>query len=279
MVSLNKSYFGEEYFIIYTNQLSSEETERQTGAIERMLSLRKRSVLLDLGCGWGRHSIEFAKRDYRVFGLDNSKLLIQLALKRQEGEGTYNAEFVLGNMVIMPFKDSQFDAVISLFTSFGYFIDQDNLRVLREIERILKPNGHLLLDVMNRDEYLRLPNNSWREQNGNKILDVFNDDNALLNFCKKYKDKHFIILESLEYDSLMARIHRKRIILDENWSNRRVCQYSLRLYTFQEIKEMLLNAGLYIDSVYGDLVMSKYTVDSERMIVVSRKPVVTSKEL
>lgn len=92
---------------------------------------------MDLGCGYGRHSLELAKRGYKVVGLDYSGYMINLARKKAKKENL-NIKFIKGDMRKINFEN-HFDYVLSFFTSFGYFTkESERLRVIKEVYRALK---------------------------------------------------------------------------------------------------------------------------------------------
>jgi len=112
----------------------------------------KDSTILDLCCGQGRHSLEFARRGFKnVFGLDRSHYLINRARKHNKAEGL-DANFKEGDARNLPYRVDTFDVVIIPGNSFGYFEAQDDdLKVLKEVFRVLKPHGKLLLDITDGD--------------------------------------------------------------------------------------------------------------------------------
>ena len=103
--------------------------------------------VLDLGCGDGRYARALAARGCRVTGVDVSDTLLAEARRRSPGlPGA--PTYVRADMRALPFGP-QFDAVVSLFTSFGYFDDpDDDARVLGEVARVLVPGGRFLLDFL-----------------------------------------------------------------------------------------------------------------------------------
>ncbi|MFB0517577.1 MAG: methyltransferase domain-containing protein [Candidatus Neomarinimicrobiota bacterium] len=123
-------------------------TRNEVDLIIQALELSPRDRILDLCCGQGRHTLELARRGYtRLEGLDRSHYLIQKARDqaRQMGAG---AKFHEGDARQLPWGADSFDAVLILGNSFGYFETlQDDLRVLKEVRRVLKPWGQLLIDI------------------------------------------------------------------------------------------------------------------------------------
>ncbi|MFH2132860.1 MAG: methyltransferase domain-containing protein [bacterium] len=112
------------------------------------VSPAKESSILDLCCGQGRHTIELASRGFNnLFGLDRSHYLISKAKTTSKKEG-YNITFKEGDARKLSFGTDMFDYVLLAGNSFGYFESvKDDLTVLKEINRVLKPNGKLLIDI------------------------------------------------------------------------------------------------------------------------------------
>jgi len=99
--------------------------------------------VLDVPCGQGRHAHLLAEAGYDVDGLDYSAELLAVARKRGTAR---NLRYVRGDMRKLPAQwTKRFDAVLNLFTSFGFFAHpSDDVRVIREFARVLKPGGRLL---------------------------------------------------------------------------------------------------------------------------------------
>jgi SAM-dependent methyltransferase len=136
-------WFGEEYIALYPHR-NAAEAERVVSLIERTFERRKMSKVLDLACGAGRHSKVLCRRWWTA-GLDLSEVLLRLA--HREG---VEAALVRGDMRILPFRDSAFDLVVNLFTSFGYFNDDEShLHVVREVSRVTAEGGGFALDFLN----------------------------------------------------------------------------------------------------------------------------------
>ncbi|SEN56693.1 class I SAM-dependent methyltransferase [Lihuaxuella thermophila] len=232
--------FGEDYVLVYKHR-SRENASREVNQIIEWLGLSERDLILDLCCGTGRHTISLAGRGFRVVGLDLSKTLLTRAVSDAEGLAV---PFVHGDMRKLPFMDGSFDAVVNLFTSFGYFAkDEENEQVLREIARVLRRGGRVLIDYMNREAVKeKLVPESVREEQGARILE------------KRQIDGDFV---------------RKQIrVKDER--GERTYQECVKMYTHEQMAAMMEKAGLIIDHTYGNFRGEPYHMLSERMILVGR---------
>ena len=216
------------------------------------LSVPTGARILDLCCGPGRYAIELARKGFVVVGIDLNREYIALASRVAEKEEVA-VEFLTGDMREIPFVNN-FDAVINVGTSFGFFEDEvDNQRVIEAVAKALKPGGVFLLEMGNRDYCLKnFEAKDWR----------------------KLDDSRTIIIQR-EFDYIRGRINTIFEIpcdggTKEEWS------HSWRAYTLVEVVTMLNRSGLSLSRVFGDWKRGKYSVDSKRMVVISNKEEVTS---
>jgi len=130
-------------------------TSKEIDIFSEILSLQPNHNILDLCCGQGRHSIELARRGFNnLEGLDRSHYLIQKARKNAKRE-ILPIKFREGDARKLPHTPDNFDVVLILGNSFGYFESiNDDLKVLKEVFRILKPWGKILIDISD-GEYLK----------------------------------------------------------------------------------------------------------------------------
>ena len=140
-----KEWFNSKYYhLLYKNR---DESEAQA-FIQQLLSylqIPKNSKVLDLACGKGRHAVQVNEMGYFTVGVDLSEESIQFAKQFENSE----LKFEVGDMRRLVYKN-EFDLVLNLFTSFGYFKDSDsNLQVIKSIEGSLKKGGYLILDYLN----------------------------------------------------------------------------------------------------------------------------------
>jgi SAM-dependent methyltransferase len=145
-----ESFFGEDYFEIYRDVFTPEATAREVDGIERLLGLARGARILDLACGHGRHAIPLAERGFAVTGYDLSETFLARARADAAARGVA-LRWLRGDMRELAF-DAEFDAVINVFTAFGYFADPaDDLATLRRVRRSLVPGGRFLLETLHRD--------------------------------------------------------------------------------------------------------------------------------
>lgn len=240
------SFFGEDYLRIYTPFLSPARTEQEVQEILRLLDLSPNSSLLDLCCGYGRHTIPLASQGYRLTGQDLNSAFLQRAQAAAEDKKVA-IRWIQSDMRALPFEN-EFDAVINIFTSFGYLEnDDEDLRVLQQVQKALKPGGLFLLETIYQPRVIR----------------TFTPHGII-----RYNDG-LIVLEERSVDLLNSR-NEVRISLIRPDGSRSEHQQSIRVYTLTELARMLTRAGLPIQAYYGGLDGSPLTMDS-RLVILSKK--------
>jgi D-alanine-D-alanine ligase len=140
----NANYLRTDGDVVNDENITKHEVEVFAG----LLDVDKDAYILDLCCGQGRHVLEMARQGYwNVHGLDRSHYLISRGKSVAKKEGLH-VSFKEGDARKLPFPNDYFDVVTILGNSFGYFeTKEDDVRVLEEIRRILKPGGKLLIDI------------------------------------------------------------------------------------------------------------------------------------
>ena len=112
----------------------------ETAQILSLIGVDAGASILDLCCGVGRHAVELARLGYRVTGVDRTSGYLDEARERAKDAGV-EVELVEEDMRSFR-REGAFDAVLNLFTSFGYFEDRDDDRkVVRNIHSSLKEGG------------------------------------------------------------------------------------------------------------------------------------------
>ncbi len=137
------------YHILYSNR-DYREAENFLNLLTGFLKLEKKSSIIDLACGKGRHSIYLNKLGYKVLGLDLSEQSISYD-KKFENESLEFRVHDMRNRI----ESEPVDAVFNLFTSFGYFeTEEENKSVFRSVSEVLKSKGYFVLDFLNA-EYVK----------------------------------------------------------------------------------------------------------------------------
>ncbi|MEK7353263.1 MAG: class I SAM-dependent methyltransferase, partial [Chloroflexota bacterium] len=131
--------------LMFPAQRIADATEEVTKII-KLMDIKPGASILDLGCGIGRISLEFARRGFRVTGVDRTTSYLEQARQLAEKE-KLNIEFVHGDMRAFVRPDA-FDSVVSTYTTFGYFEDPaDDRRVVDNVYKSLRPGGTVLIDI------------------------------------------------------------------------------------------------------------------------------------
>jgi SAM-dependent methyltransferase len=240
-----KIFNTELYFELYGRQ-DIELAKTQIQQVIDLLDLKPPARILDVPCGYGRHSIELAKRGYQVTGVDDSEVQLTRA-EQLASEADVAADLRQVDARELMFE-GEFDAAINMFLSFGYFeTDEEHLAMLKGIARSLKEGGRFLMDYWNREFEIQTFD-QWQVERTEDMFEV----------------------EEWDFDHLRGRL---------NWTNhaflpdgRHESWYqSIRAYTVVEMKELFERAGLELDTVYGNLEGEPYKIDSEAAIFVATK--------
>jgi SAM-dependent methyltransferase len=210
-----------------------------------LLKPKPKATVLDLGCGQGRHSLELAKRDLVVTGLDRNQFFLDFVLKKSKES---NVEVKLVKADMKTFVQHQaFDLILSLNSSFGYFEDQsEHLQVLKNIHDSLRPSGTCLFELFGKEVVPKMfVEREWTEIEGTYFLDdrrVDKNWSRIINHCRIIKDG---------------------AVKDGT--------FSLTIFSGVEFSAMLRDTGFSKVSLYGDLSGSPYDQHAKKLVAVAVK--------
>ena len=236
----------DDYLYFYSDSLTEERTKTEIEFLVKELQLDKSMKILDLACGHGRHANRLAKLGYNITGVDISRGFLEIAKKEAKEKGISIA-YIQKDMRKISFRE-EFNRVLLLFTSFGYFEDEENFKVLKNIANALKSGGLFCFDTFNRDGFLKnfLPY---------IVIEKGND----------------LMIERNSFNSATGRIYNKRIVIRNG--KRKDKPFFVRIYNPTEIRDLLNKAGLSIYKMYSDWDTKSFTSDSRRMIIIAKKEI------
>lgn len=145
--------YSQSWYSTFLETIPAAQTVREVAFITRQMPSVSYGTILDVCCGQGRHANQLARAGYRVVGIDSNAG----AIERARADAPPAATYRVGDMRSLDVLGDRFDAVTSLWASFGYFDDATNEAVLRQIAGVLRPRGRALIDLYNREHMLSLP--------------------------------------------------------------------------------------------------------------------------
>jgi SAM-dependent methyltransferase len=185
-------------------------TAQEVAFVARNLPLPEYERILDAPCGSGRIGSPLARLGYRIVGVDRDGP----ALVRARAKSPATAHFVQLDMRHLAAVQGEFDGIVCLWQSFGYFDDAENEAVLAHFSHLLAPGGRLILDIYNREH--------WEQNQGEVEVER--------------KGVTIKIANRIEGKRLRAAVHYGSGLGGE--------QFEWRLYTLDEIRALAIDVGL-----------------------------------
>ena len=231
------SWFDTPYYHILYKDRDYAEAQLFMDNLTEYLNLPENAKVLDLACGKGRHSIYLNKLGYQVTGADLSANSIAEA-KKYEND---TLQFKIHDMR-QPFQE-KFDAIFNLFTSFGYFEnDQDNLDTLKAIKESLTEYGFAVMDFMNVDYVIP-----------NLVAEEVKEVEGITFHIKRYYKDHHIFKEIRFSDQGQDYFFTEKVAA----------------LTLQNFEDLMQQADIYLLDVFGDYKLNKFNPKtSQRLIMI-----------
>lgn len=242
----NKINWFEEWFdspyyhLLYKNR-DFIEAEYFISNILNYLVPKKNVKILDIACGKGRHAIFINKQGFSVDAFDLSENSIDEAKKSE----TATLKFYV-NDIRLPLKPNFYQFAFNIFTSFGYFTDEnDNQKSMDAIAKSLTKDGILVIDFLNSN---------------------FTAANLKTNETKKIENITFNITKKIENDFIVKHIKFKDNNTNFQFTER------VKLLSLTDFKKYLTKAGLTIEATFGDYSLNPFNENySERLIIIAKK--------
>jgi SAM-dependent methyltransferase len=242
-----RHFFDADYVAQLREEKSPAQTRREVDFLLRSLRPAPGARILDVPCGYGRHAARLARRGFRVVGVDLSRAMIAEA-RRRFTEGPRLA-FVRRDMRRVAFR-GEFDVVVNLYTSFGYFTPAQNQAVLRGMARALRPGGKLLVDHRDPAYDATLPRRPWYRAGATRF-----------------------ILEDRRFERGTKITESTQLVITAG--KRRVVQRTFRVQEFSlaQWRRMLRGAGLRFLRAYSGYDGRRHRPGATgRLIVVAERP-------
>ena len=223
-----------------------ENAEQEVDNLLKLMELPEGASVLDLACGPGRHALEFARRGFHVTGVDRTQKYLAEARRRSKEAGL-TVEWIEADMREFQ-RPGEFDAAVSLFTSFGYFENpEEDITVLANVLDALKQGGRLVIDMVGKEVLARI----FQPRDWDRL-----DDGSIALFER--------------------RITRDWSWIENTWilyHDGRFQEFQLghRLYAAAELKAMLEGVGFERISVYGGTDGCAYDNKAKRLVVLAQR--------
>lgn len=232
----------------YPYIFSEERIEAAAEEVRQICELTgvREGAVLDLACGPGRHAVAFAERGFDVTGVDLTPFLLEKARERAKNAQAV-VEWVRSDMREFV-RPEAFDLAVSLFTSFGYFDDEeDDIRVLKNIRESLSARGTCVIDVMGKERIARDFEPTFSER--------LSDDSLLV--------------QRREITDDWSRIQNEWVLVRDDTAITHRFEHAI--YSGRELKDRLQQAGFADIRLYGGFGGSPYDRQAQRLVAVAKK--------
>jgi len=241
----------ENYAKSYDKEVFTQGTKQEVDFIENEINFNKKTTILDVGCGTGRHSIELAKRGYNVTGIDLSEDQLKAA-KEKAKAAKVQVDFIRMDARNIALGE-KFDLAIMLCEG-GFSLmetDEENFAILKNVVETIKPGGKFIFTTLN------------------VLYPIFNS-------LKKFHNENLVTgtLKNHSFDLMTFRDKNRMEITDDD-GNIRKLDCNERYYAPSEIVWMLKSLGMQNTGIYscdiGKFSRKKLSVNNFEMLVISEK--------
>ena len=246
----SERFFREAWPTISQAVESPADAALAVGWILGKSGLKPGARVLDAPCGFGRHAVEFARRGFDVTGVDFNQTEVERA---REAARAARVPLTLAcqDMRDMEFAGA-FDLAVNLFSSIGYFSDDEDRMLLDRFGRALAPGGVFVLDTRNRDQCVRSMPPEERVRFDGSTIRV---ENVVDPATSRWT----------------ARWWRLDPEGPEDAPGQFIGESEIRLYAAHELRAMLRPERWSRVDLYGGLDGTPFSFDAPRLVLVARK--------
>lgn len=236
-----QKWFNTPYYHLLYHQRDNSEAELLISNLIKELNPAQDSHFLDLACGKGRHSLYLHQQGFEVTGMDLSAESVNIAQQSADDK----LHFICGDMR-EDYGQNRFDFILNLFTSFGYFENnQENLRVCSQMAKALKPGGKVLIDFLNVHQV----------EQGLVAQDEFIIDDCQFAIERK-------IVEGKVLKTIRVKQGKKEELFYE----------CVQLLREDDFKKLIRESGLHYEQSFGDYTFEPFSAEkSKRLIILASK--------
>lgn len=242
--SLDRLFESELYLYFHEEILDDQRTKDECGFIERHCKIGPKTKILDLACGHGRHSNYFGSKDLKVCGIDMNSSFIEMA-KEESALRKLSVEYLEENILEISYLE-EFDVVLLLFNTLGFFNRNDANKLLSKISDSLKIGGRALIDIKNRDHVMKELRN-----------------------CSVWERGEDLMIDRLSFNPKEGKTLNRRIYIKAG--KRYDVPFEMNMYNYTDIERLTQSNGLKIDQVYGSWRGEEFNEDSRRILLIVEK--------
>jgi SAM-dependent methyltransferase len=240
-----KEFFTDLWVDVQLARKTAADTSAEVDFMETALQLEPSAAVLDVPCGVGRHAIELADRGYSVAAVDITRSFLREGRRRAKAR-SLKITWKHVDMRELPWE-SDFDAVVCFWGSFGYFDDAGNAEFLQAVARSLKPGGRFLVDTHVMETLLTriVDKRRWSYVGDRLVLE----------------ESHYDHERSCTITDWIVIHHGKRFQKPSH----------IRLYSYKELCDLLEAVGLSDFKAFGTLGFAPFGLGSPRLYLIATK--------
>jgi 2-polyprenyl-3-methyl-5-hydroxy-6-metoxy-1,4-benzoquinol methylase len=252
---MNNLKFWEFYKLMDKSlYLSEDRTMMEVDLIDTIFVKNEVKSFIDFGCGDGRITLPLVQKGYMGYGIDLD--LDEINHAKRRSSDMVNIKF--DNIDFLNFNSSEttYDAAIFVYSSFGYFNDSENQKLLNKVNKCINTGGIIFIDLLNKD---------WAISKSQGVKDLTQKVSTVTNDFKQVTRSR----SPQKIDGLLYEITEFKVVRQDGSDEKYT--YQQRLFSKKEIEELLTESGFEGFQYLGSYENEPYGVNSPRMILIAHK--------